>query len=204
MIIFGWFLGFGMNIFPLIGALGAIEKHEFKYSCTITDDENGKNPKVPFMIFSFLLPCTTIIICYCLVFCKIRKSRKELVAYFQQQKESEKAKDMKMIKMILIVFLCFLATFLPVMLINVIDKKVEYPDLHVFFDVIWWSASVINPIIYVFRNEQYKKAIKLMCKKMLFMNQSSPADYHSTTVPNITATTGISFRLDRSSVNIND
>ena len=92
--------------------------------------------------------------------------------------------NVKMIKMILKVFLCFLLTFLPVTLINIFDPKVETSiNLHIFADVLWWSASVINPIIYISRHRIYRNAIISLCRKIFCMPEPKNKNINSTMRP---------------------
>ncbi len=44
------------------------------------------------------------------------------------------------------------------MLVNVADKGVDYPFLHVLASVLAWGSAVINPFIYAFKNRQYQQA----------------------------------------------
>ena len=165
-----WFLGCGLIFFPLVGIWGKIGRDIDKYgvkgpSCNILHDEKGHNPKMFYMVLAFFLPCVTIIFCYSAIFLKIKKLQRELCGMFANLNKKEREDDIRQIKMMLTVFLCFVFTFLPIGSFNVIDKHSEYgnSDVEILCHVLWWSSSVVNPIIYVFRNRHYRKAIFLLC-----------------------------------------
>lgn len=69
-------------------------------------------------------------------------------------------------KMVLAIFLSFLACYLPITIIKVVDKNVNWPGLHIFGYIMIYLSSCINPIIYVIMNKQYRQAYKtvLLCK----------------------------------------
>ena len=75
--------------------------------------------------------------------------------------------------MMLIVLCSFLATVLPVMILNTWDRDCSYPNLRVIFDILLWSASVINPFIYCFKNEKYRKAVVSLCRKIICLTELS-------------------------------
>ena len=52
----------------------------------------------------------------------------------------------------------FQVCFLPLMLVNVADEGVKYPNLHIISSVLAWASAVINPFIYAFKNRQYQQA----------------------------------------------
>ncbi len=60
--------------------------------------------------------------------------------------------------MMLLIFCCFVVSFLPLMLVNVVDDDERFPDLHVLASVLAWASAVVNPFIYAFKNKQYQKA----------------------------------------------
>ena len=117
------------------------------------------------------------------VFCPWNISKGFISQCFTKGKQ-----NVKMIKMILKVFLCFLLTFLPVTLINIFDPKVETSiNLHIFADVLWWSASVINPIIYISRNKIYRDAMISLCRKISCLPEPKKKNIHSTMTPKPTS-----------------
>ena len=69
--------------------------------------------------------------------------------------------------MMLILLCSFIATVLPVTVFNTWDRDCSYPNLGVLFDILLWSASVINPFIYCFKNEKYRKAVVSLYRKII-------------------------------------
>lgn len=59
------------------------------------------------------------------------------------------------------------------MLVNVCDKDVRYPTVHVIASILAWFSSVINPFIYAASNRQYRCAYR-----KLFDNVKSSKSLH--------------------------
>ena len=173
MIAFVWIQTYILSALPLFKIWGEIVPARKKYSCTIEENENG-NPKMFFLVFAFGCPFTVIIYCYISMYRKIKQTRKALadtmtLQYFQKKKEKEREQDWRMVKMMLLVFGCFIFTFLPSVIINKFDEDSNYPNVHVFMDILWWLASVINPFIYMIKNKQYRDAVGQIVHGMVCM-----------------------------------
>ena len=60
--------------------------------------------------------------------------------------------------MMLTIFLLFLLSFLPLMLVNVLEDVIRKPSIHIIASVLAWMSAAINPAIYSFLNQQYQQA----------------------------------------------
>lgn len=108
--------------------------------------------------------------------------------------------DNRLTKLMALIFLCFLFCFLPLMLVNVFDDKVAYPEVHVLASILAWASSVINPFIYAATNKQYRSAYK----KLLTIVRSSVASRSNSMHSNSLRSKqekvqSLSFRLKNSS-----
>lgn len=95
------------------------------------------------------------------------------------KKAHREKEDRRLTKLMLIIFICFVVCFLPLMLVNVCDKDVRYPTVHVIASILAWFSSVINPFIYAASNRQYRQAYRKLfdnvkSSKLLFVFCSSP------------------------------
>ena len=87
MITFTWLFPFTLLILPLVGIWGKIDFDKDRNSCAIMPDENGKNPKMFIALFVLVVPMFFTIGCYCAIFLKIKRMRKELKNCFSQIRE---------------------------------------------------------------------------------------------------------------------
>lgn len=76
----------------------------------------------------------------------------------ERRKTNRERDDSRLTKLMLLIFLCFLFCFLPLMLVNVFDDKIQFPVLNVLASILAWASSVINPFIYAASNRQYRSA----------------------------------------------
>jgi len=183
-----WIFSFGLLVPPLLEVWGTLGLDPPTFSCTILRDDSGRSPKKFLFLFGFLLPCLAIIVCYSAIFYRVRQSRlnvqKHMALTVGDSKDctlmsSQRSEDLRMTKMMLIIFLSFLVSFLPLMLVNVIDDEVQIPTFHVIASVLAWMSAVINPFIYAFKNRQYKQAFKkLLCADKHVGAPSRPGASH--------------------------
>lgn len=84
----------------------------------------------------------------------------------EQREAKQKRNEWRITKMVLAIFLSFLACYLPITIIKVVDKDVNWPGLHIVGYIMIYLSACINPIIYVIMNKQYRQAYKsvLLCK----------------------------------------
>lgn len=83
-----------------------------------------------------------------------------------QRDAKQKRNEWRITKMVLAIFLSFLACYLPITIIKVADKDVQWPGLHIFGYIMIYLSACINNFIYFIMNKQYRQAYKtvLMCR----------------------------------------
>ncbi|XP_070499968.1 G-protein coupled receptor moody isoform X3 [Chironomus tepperi] len=83
-----------------------------------------------------------------------------------QREAKQKRNEWRITKMVLAIFLSFLACYLPITIIKIADKDVQWPGLHIFGYIMIYLSACINNFIYFIMNKQYRQAYKtvLMCR----------------------------------------
>jgi len=172
MIAFVWIFSFGMIFPPLVDIWGTLGLDKPTFSCTIKKLD-GKSPKKFLFLVAFLLPSVAIMVSYSAIFYSVRRSRGRLEARWRAGGVQRKAEtrvrgqmleDLQLTKLMLSIFLLFLLCFLPLMLVNVFDKNIHQPGVHIVAAVLAWTSAAINPVIYTFTHRQYRQAVvRLLC-----------------------------------------
>ena len=70
-------VSFSMMLPPLLEVWGRLGLDERTFSCTILK-KDGRSPKKMLFAVGVLIPCVIIIICYTLIFIKVRRSRRTI------------------------------------------------------------------------------------------------------------------------------
>nr|XP_045608302.1 G-protein coupled receptor moody-like isoform X2 [Procambarus clarkii] len=190
MIAFCWVFAFVMLLPTLLSKWGRFGLDRRLQTCSILDDSN-KSPKQVLFGLGFCVPAIVIVICYSLIFFVIHKSEKRMrqhstrgmngaappsgptlqpqsrVTTKVEREARRRRNEWRITKMVLIIFIAFLITYLPITLVKNLDKKVDYPGLHVLGYVLIYISACINPVIYVIMNRQYRQAYKtvLLCRR---------------------------------------
>lgn len=95
-----------------------------------------------------------------------------------QREAKQKRNEWRITKMVLAIFLSFLACYLPITIIKVADKDVQWPGLHIFGYIMIYLSACINNIIYFIMNKQYRQAYKtvLLCKAPRFFSHGASSN----------------------------
>lgn len=173
MIIFCWALSFGMQIPTFLGYWGKYSYDHSLRTCSIMKDDWGRSSKDTLFVIAFIIPCLIIICCYARIFWVVHSSESRMRRHAanntgKEKRESKtKRNEWKITKMVLAIFMSFLICYLPITIIKVYDKTVDFPVMHVIAYLLLYMSACINPIIYVIMNPQYRQAYKtvLMCKR---------------------------------------
>lgn len=98
----------------------------------------------------------------------------------EQREAKQKRNEWRITKMVLAIFMSFLLCYLPITIIKVADKDVDWPGLHIFGYIMIYLSACINPIIYVIMNKQYRQAYKsvLMCKATRLLSFTQGGSSH--------------------------
>lgn len=174
---------------PLFGVWGQLGLDAPTFSCTILR-KDGRSIKKFLFFVGFFLPCVVIICSYSCIYWTVRRQRRKLQQHldYVHQKASgggasasvsasggREREDARLTTMMLIIFLCFLASFLPLMLVNVADEQNRYPWLHIAGSVLAWASSVVNPFVYAASNRTYRVAYYKLFARLKFWGQPLPA-----------------------------
>ncbi|XP_004637985.1 G-protein coupled receptor 84 [Octodon degus] len=89
----------------------------------------------------------------------------------QPTKEARRAQDSssefgKVTRMCFAVFLCFALSYIPFLLLNILDAKVQAPRVvHMLAANLTWLNSCINPLLYAAMNRQFRQAYGSVLKR---------------------------------------
>ncbi|XP_066221960.1 G-protein coupled receptor 84 [Saccopteryx leptura] len=108
--------------------------------------------------------------------CKISKqtadkSTPEVPAKAKSTKGAQKAQDSssefgKVTRMCFAVFLCFTLSYIPFLLLNILDAMVKAPRvIHMFAANLTWLNGCINPVLYAAMNRQFRQAYGSVLKR---------------------------------------
>ncbi|KAL1493062.1 hypothetical protein ABEB36_011200 [Hypothenemus hampei] len=174
-----WVIAFLTMVPPLTELWGKLGLDPSTFSCTILE-KDGNSPKKAIFLFGFAFPCLVIIIAYSCIYWTVRNSKIRLRSHEPLPKRTSKKErdDNRLTSLMALIFFCFLLCFLPLMLVNVFDDKVSYPELHVFSSILAWASSVINPFIYAATNKQYRSAYKKLFR-LVRSSSGGPDSFHS-------------------------
>ena len=118
-------------------------------------DEHGRSPKsVLYNIFVYI-PCSVMAICNIIIFVKLKVS---------SDKMSRKP-DIFMLS-IFLVFLSFLMTLLPSWIADYVDECFQQPRLHTISYIFLWAGSIINPIIFLVCQRNYRDAVRELFERL--------------------------------------
>ena len=105
---------------PLSGSYGKIGLNEYTQTCTVMEDDLGRNPENILINLFFFIPCTVMIICNIIMFVKIKLassgSDKQIVIF---------------ITGLFFIFLFFVVTLIPTLILDHIDDCFKFPGAHV-------------------------------------------------------------------------
>ncbi|KAM4881623.1 G-protein coupled receptor 84 [Thomomys bottae] len=99
------------------------------------------------------------------------KSLPEASAKAQPTKGARRAQDSpsdfgRVTKMCFAVFLCFVLTYIPFLLLNILDARVRAPRVvHMLAANLTWLNSCINPVLYAAMNRQFRQAYASILKR---------------------------------------
>lgn len=172
MIAFCWIGSFMFLIPVLFGVWGKFGYKASSFSCTILPSDDGESPKKLLFAVGFFFPVVTITTAYCCIFCKVRKSgakiKSQRVVHLKPFTgvPTQKKREIQITRTMLVIFCTFLLCFLPLMVVNILENKIRYPEVHVVASVLAWMSSCTNPFIYAVLSRHYRQAyLSLFCPK---------------------------------------
>ena len=158
-----WMFSLIFFVFPLTGVWGEIGYAKETFSCEILHDLSHSNPLRIFAGVAFTVPLTIMITCYILIKIKIHQITNSVFGPIQcvGKKGKIQRQESALNRSTFIAFFTYIILTLPCALIMAIHPMPPYknlPGLHVITYILFWIAAIVNPFIYVFNNEFYKKA----------------------------------------------
>ncbi|XP_021951462.1 G-protein coupled receptor moody [Folsomia candida] len=171
MIAFCWVFSFLMQLPTLLGVWGKFGYDKRLKTCTIIEGDNKISSKTALFLTAFVIPCTIIVFCYARIFWTVHKSENRMRRHSARSDVREtrnRKNEWRITKMVLVIFISFVACYLPITIVKVADKCVNYPVTHVVGYVLVYMSACVNPIIYVFMNKQYRMAFQaVLCPSSL-------------------------------------
>ena len=166
MVVLSWFITGLILLFPALKIGGGFGYEERIRACTLIRSESSRI-NVAIYGIGIGTPALSIIICYYKIFKVVQTSRNKILVHEKSKSTERRRKkrgkyDMKLVKMSLVIFGTFTCCLLPYILMNLLDRNVEYPTTHIAVTIVAWSNSSANPIIYVLLNQQFREAYKAM------------------------------------------
>lgn len=81
-VILCWVISYGLMIPTLLGVWGKFGYDKNLQTCSIKEDDHGRNSKSTFFIVGFALPCIVIVICYLRIYWVVKKWVQILLTHF--------------------------------------------------------------------------------------------------------------------------
>lgn len=125
-----WLISLATLVPTLGGWWGEFGLDKRTFSCTILS-KNGCSPKKFLMSTGVLLPCLIVVVCYALIYRKIRASRKALLLHSGSSSITDASgnrrhrDNARLTRTVAAIFIAFLMCFFPLMIVNVFDNDKE-------------------------------------------------------------------------------
>lgn len=188
-----WTFSMGLMVLPLTEVWGQLGYEPAIFSCTILP-KNGSSPMSFLLITGFVLPCLCIILCYGLIYWRVRSTGDRMRSAIgseepQLRKNSVtshlRRREQQLTKTAVLMCLGFIICFLPSSILGAFDPMPpcrNHPQLHVAGYIIFWCSGFVNPFIYVLSNRHYRQAvIQTLCPKIWAPEETS-SSYPSTPI----------------------
>lgn len=157
---------------PIIIYGTAIEDQPNHYTCNIEWPESNEQSGTSFTLYSltlgFAIPLCFIMSFYLLVIRKLRKVGKRTLQKAQSKRRSQHRKVTKLVLTVITVYvLCWLPYWVGQVILIFSSPEICYTQLHVtiflFVSCLGYSNSAINPILYAYLSENFKKSFLKAC-----------------------------------------
>ncbi|XP_003476066.1 G-protein coupled receptor 84 [Cavia porcellus] len=94
------------------------------------------------------------------------ESAKSQLTKGAQRAQDSSSEFTKVTRMCFAVFLCFALSYMPFLLLNILDAKVRAPRVvHMVAANLTWLNSCINPVLYAAMNRQFRQAYRSILKR---------------------------------------
>ncbi|XP_053201616.1 G-protein coupled receptor moody-like [Panonychus citri] len=171
MVIITWIIPFTILCLPLTHTWGYFGYQENLLTCTIMGSEALKDF---LFLISFVIPCVTIILCYGIIWFKVRSHTRNLA----DKGINRSQREMRLTKLMFTIFAVFVICYAPSVILQITSASTRHPYLYILsLWLVLFSASV-NPIIYFIMNPQYRNAFRRLLNRS--MEPTGITSEHST------------------------
>ncbi|CAG5117222.1 unnamed protein product [Candidula unifasciata] len=157
-------------------------------SCNLGLDNSSQSFKIFLLIVRAAIPCGLIIYFYSSIYVTTRESHQRLYCISRSgsnvMKQLNHKREMRLTRMMIAIFVVFVLSYFPCTISSVIDwSKVLSKTIHMFCQTSIFLGSAVNPLLYGFMNEQFRKAYYriITCKVMFRRGKQGPAATRETT-----------------------
>lgn len=156
---------------PIIIYGTAIEHRPGHYTCNIEWPESNDHSGMSFTLYSlflgFAIPLSFIMTFYLLVIRKLRKVSKRTSNKSQNKRRSHRKVTKLVLTVITVYILCWSPYWISQVALITWSAEVCYTQLHItiflFVGCLGYSNSAINPILYAYLSDNFKKSFMKAC-----------------------------------------
>lgn len=152
MIVFCWIYTLSLLLPVLLGKWGEFGLIPEIFDCDFRP-KDGKDGKNTLFIIGAVVPLLVIVTCYLAIFISVQRRRRRLHGSRQHKRYNT-----RLTITLVVAFVAFLFCLLPITILQLVAKPRDLPYLFIIGNIILWSMSVINPVIYGFLNKNYRHA----------------------------------------------
>ncbi|XP_005112475.1 G-protein coupled receptor moody [Aplysia californica] len=132
-------------------------------SCNLDLDSSSQSFKIFLLIVRAAIPCGLIIYFYSSIYANTRASHQRLhhaaCSTTSLMLQQSQRREMRLTRMMGGIFLVFMLSYFPCTVSSLIDwSKLLSKSFHMFCQTSVFLGSAINPLLYGFMNEQFRKA----------------------------------------------
>lgn len=143
-------------------------------SCNLGLDNSSQTFKIFLLIVRAAIPCGLIIYYYTAIYVTTRASHQRLRHMASTSntlfRHNNHRREMRLTRMMIAIFVVFVLSYFPCTISSVIDwSKMLSKTFHMFCQTSVFLGSAINPLLYGFMNDQFRKAYyQILTCRMVF------------------------------------
>lgn len=128
--------------------------------CTLLNRHNSYGFQAGITIALFCIMTTLTFYCYSAILYVHYRSHRKFIngAQHGSTRSKLRRKNAQLIKMITAIFLNYIITYLPFMITNAVDPRIQRTPMGLYIAIIYlsWSHTAINPVIYALMNTKIR------------------------------------------------
>ncbi|XP_059165560.1 G-protein coupled receptor moody-like [Physella acuta] len=158
----------------IFGAWGQFGYIPMLSSCNLGLDNSSQTFKIFLLIVRAAIPCGLIIYYYTAIYVTTRASHQRLRHMASTSntlfRHNNHRREMRLTRMMIAIFVVFVLSYFPCTISSVIDwSKMLSKTFHMFCQTSVFLGSAINPLLYGFMNDQFRKAYyQILTCRMVF------------------------------------